>query len=941
LSPPAQISPTNGQGNLGTGVDLSWYDDGAIYYYVAYADSAHAYDNDYTYTGNFVGTSYELSGLGQGLTYYWQVFGCDANDSCISSEGWEFEVALPTPIQISPADGEGNLSTSVDVSWYDDGAKYYYVAYADSADAYKHNYTYSGDTSATSYELSGLGKGLTYYWQVFACQSSVWCVSSAQRSFSTAPPTPVAPQLSTPANGATTVAAGTVYFQWSASVDTDYRYYWRDNADGSAFNGPTDLGDQTYEHLYNAAPGHSYSWYVQGCTAPSSCASSATWSFSTVLQPPVAPQTLEPPNGATGVLNPVTLSWEPAGSDNDYRVSYEDQTSPNGWIGNDVGAQTSYMLPTLPGGHRFAWFVYGCTGATSCAANSTASTFSLYSAPGTPQPLSPGNASTNVGVTPTLSWASSSNAIAGATYYQVELWDAQTLTASGPLLVATQPAAQVQVPASQGLVRGRSYWWSLYACTDQLCSSWSDDRLFTTVPPPGIAQEQSPANGATGVGRSVTLTWSAPTANDYAGQTHFYIYLYDTVTNQDLPVYDAGTSLAQAVSGLAGADVYQWQVVSCNGADATQDCASDTWYAFDTGNASSAPSFPGYTTTWYIQSTSLSDADSLGCNAAHLSTVSAANAPRLMILDFGAQTDGSDPSNSSATVHGAEFARHFVGDTRGFIADSYLDTTRQIGGIAEIAQWFVGGYDRCRLPSQTGKTILALGTNNSVMPACNPNPSIGCTYGRVYGTDWADVAGIAGSEIANRFGTSIYAVMGGSDIEQDKGTDTTPGSGGDEANTQTWVNYYYDESGSIPLYNFGTCDECHYASSTGCTFANCQVDGTYLWPNSVDESWDVADVAKLAGASGETLMIPEIYGPIQAQQWGYVLLYANSSFGSSPFAPSQYVYLQGFLTQCLTSGPTATDAPDAAWEQMWAVFNTSSWSYYLGAENPVFSTDIA
>ena len=58
-------------------------------------------------------------------------------------------------------------------------------------------------------------------------------------------------------------------------------------------------------------------------------------------------------------------------------------------------------------------------------------------------------------------------------------------------------------------------------------------------------------------------------------ETHYYVFLYDQTTQRALPAYDAGTRLSQAVGGLAGADGYQWQVVACNGAHTTQDCADD------------------------------------------------------------------------------------------------------------------------------------------------------------------------------------------------------------------------------------------------------------------------------------------------------------------------------------------------------------------------------
>lgn len=1028
-----QLSAPSPNGSVsGDPVTFEWYEvAGDTDYYLSYVDQT---THEQSPTPDLGNTFYDnVSGLNVGDTYAWLIDGCNDGNNCSESPIWYFTVTAPPPVAPdlpSPSNGSTVLDGTVQLGWYAAGSDTDYQYYYAPAGAQYYSGPFDvGDQFSVS--IGPLTPGTECYWEVAGCTTS--CIIGNPWNFTMQPLPPSTPQLEAPADGGTTTSTDVTFYWYQAGNDTDYQFSWRDNSASGSFQGPFDFGSALSIGYTGFKPGDTYAWKVIGCTAPSACLQSDTWTFTAPLfpvapqqtaptsgagglqnpvtvswaltspdtsyivgwaddttaggytytapvgagtnsytlptltfgdqhdwkaygctptegclpslvwtftmavPPPVAPQPLQPTNGANGVQNPVTLTWSPAGSDNDYRVSYQDLTANSAPVGNDVGSKTSYALPTLPAGHLFWWYAYGCTAANSCATTANPNTFTMYApAPGTPQLSAPASSTTNADTTPTLSWTSSSNAVPGATYYQVGLWDGQSGSPMGSYLVTNEPTTQVQVPASQGLVLGRSYSWSVYACTGQLCSAWSTFSLFTTVPAPSAAAEQSPTDDATGVGTSPTLTWAPPASSDYSGETHYYVNVYDTVTQAYvLENGNAGTSLSQAVSGLAGADLYQWQVVACNGADATQDCASDTWYTFDTGNAvSNGPAYPGFTTTWYIQSTSLSAASTLGCTAVGASTVSALDGPRVLILDFGAQTDGAPPNNPGATVHGAELAGSTIGTASRFIADSYLDTVQGIGGIAEVTKSFVSGYDGCRPNGQTGKTTFVLGTNNSVIPACNPDPAIGCGYGKTYGSDWADVVGITASEVANQFGTSIYAVMGGSDIEQD------PPNCGDQQGTQAWVANYYVQSGGFMLYNFGSCDDCHYASGTGCTFDSCTVDGTYPWPDSVDQSWNVQDVASLAGASGETLMVPEIYGPNQAQQWGYLLLYANSSSGASPLAPSLYVYLKGLLTQCIAAGGTGTDTPRAAWSDMGAVLVTPDWSYYLGAEDPVISTDI-
>ena len=323
-----------------------------------------------------------------------------------------------------------------------------------------------------------------------------------------------APQRAAPDSGAAGQNNPVTASRLTVGPDTYYEVGWADTLNG-AYSYSLHLTGVSQYTLPTLVARDTYDWQAYTCTG-GGCIASPVWSFTMAVPPPTAPQPSQPTDGATGVQNPVTLSWLAAGADSDYQVAYDDTTAGSGYTSPiDVGIQTSYAMPSLAAGHTFNWLAYGCT---SFCVGGTISSFTMYAPqPGIPQLSAPANGVTNVGVTPTLSWFSAANAVAGVTYYQIGLWDGQTTAQIGGNLITTDPTTQVQAPAGQGLVLGRSYWWAVSACSPQLCTNWSSFWLFTTVPAPGAAAQQSPPNDATGVGTSPTLSWAAPTSYDYSG----------------------------------------------------------------------------------------------------------------------------------------------------------------------------------------------------------------------------------------------------------------------------------------------------------------------------------------------------------------------------------------------------------------------------------------
>jgi hypothetical protein len=725
-----------------------------------------------------------------------------------------------------------------------------------------------------------------------------------------------------------------VTLQWYASSGaTSYVDFYMDTAVGQWYG---DSVSNTWDTLSNLVGGDEYEWEVYACNS-GGCTVSAAWYFTTAVAPPAAPTPMAP-IGANNTGTTPTLSWsQPSGAVagttqyNAYVWSYDTNAAMGytGWT-----TQLSEQVPAslnLTYGLSYWWAVYACNG-QACSGYSKSEIFSTGPVPGAPSPLSPANDTVNAGTTPTLSWSvAPSGAISNITTYGACLWDGETSSFVGCAPSPYTLGQSTQVPASVGLVQGRSYLWSPFACNDAVCSSFSTYFLFLTVPPPSDAQETAPANGATNTGDAPQLQWSAPTSNDYA-DTHYYVNLWDDTAGSYVFTYQStGTALSDSLSGLVTGHDYLWNVIPCNGVQNGADCyQDDTYFAFNTQQT--APAFPGYAQAWYMYATyggaqvTAQDDYNLGCSTAQAADAQVGAGSRNLILDFGAQTENIDPNDPGRTVWGNELSHALIGDGANFRALLPSNLSQTTPSVVEIAEAFVSGYANCNSVT-SAPTAFIIGTNNTAGTMSTAGAAI-----------WASAVDMILNDVSNTYPFSYgynYAVSAGIDVEQDASYSTY-------ATTRLWLDQYSSSSGSEPLLNFGACENCAYASTSGCSYdppagiTSCQLDGSSTAPGFQD--WTVDEVDRVAGGGGTDgiRMIPEIYGSTNADQWGFLLLYADAN--SNP-AVLKIQSLYGLLTE-YTASQGADNSPSTAWQEMYNTLSDARWGYYLTGTGPSYSLDI-
>ncbi len=171
--------------------------------------------------------------------------------------------------------------------------------------------------------------------------------------------------------------------------------------------------------------------------------------------------------------------------------------------------------------------------------------------PSAPANPSPQNASTGVSLTPTLTWTADGKATAYDVYFG---------TSASPSMAGTSATTNF----SPGTLSGNTtYFWRVVA-RNSAGSASSATWSFTTLQPaqaPGTPGNLAPANGASGVSLTPSLTWSAA-----SNATSYDVY-FGTSSSPSM----AGTTGAAGYNPgtLSGNTTYYWRVVAKNSTGST------------------------------------------------------------------------------------------------------------------------------------------------------------------------------------------------------------------------------------------------------------------------------------------------------------------------------------------------------------------------------------
>lgn len=268
-----------------------------------------------------------------------------------------------------------------------------------------------------------------------------------------------------------------------------------------------------------------------------------------------------PTSGSTGNSPTPTLSWDQTTPVTRYEYCF-DKTNDNAcsnWI--STGTNTYAGLSGLQEGTTYYWQVRSWNGTYGpiYANGSNGAHWSFTTAilsPGAFNKNAPENGSTEVSLSPVLSW----NASTRATKYEYCYDTSNDGTCNNWISTGTNTYAGLS-----GLQEGETYYWQVRSWNGTYGPTYANGSAsahwsFTTVLlQPGAFNKYAPANGSTKMILTPYLSWTA------SARATRYEYCYDTTNDGNCSNWvSTGVDRGVGLPTLQSSTTYYWQVRSWN-----------------------------------------------------------------------------------------------------------------------------------------------------------------------------------------------------------------------------------------------------------------------------------------------------------------------------------------------------------------------------------------
>jgi len=481
-------------------------------------------------------------------------FNADASCACVGNSP-----PVP-PTNPSPFDGENAVSTLTSLSWFgfdvDDNISEYdlYFGTTPTPPLVAAGLTTAGYTPAAP--LAGLTQ---HYWRVVARDDKGLEAASPTWTFTTraSNSAPHAPQVISPANGATGILVEAVLRWISSDMDGDVLVY--DLYFGASPTPPlvaTALNDPEYTvGPLNFAT--TYYWRIVARDTGGLETSGAVWSFETrpVNFPPNVPTPLAPVNGALNRPLNTTLEWTASDNDPGPLVSdvYFGTSDPPPLVVTGQSG-TTYAPAGLAFETQYYWriVVRDFQGAETSGPTWTFTTRPSNFPPNVPSGPIPANNAVNVSVTPTLSWQSGDLDGHAVTY---------DVFFGTPLDIQLVASNITTTSYNLGVLSfGTTYRWVIIARDELGAETNGPPWTFTTGVnlPPNLPTNPVPTNGAVNRPLTQTLAWQCTEPNGHA--MTFDVY-FGTSTPPPLVASNIAT-LSYNPGLLASTTTYYWIIVA-------------------------------------------------------------------------------------------------------------------------------------------------------------------------------------------------------------------------------------------------------------------------------------------------------------------------------------------------------------------------------------------
>lgn len=459
--------------------------------------------------------------------YFWRIDEVGPGGT-MKGDLWSFRTAaMPSKVTMpAPADGETGVDIQQVLTWeattdIEEFEVYLGVDAVDVAEADRTSPLFRTKTGITTYDPDSLLGSMTYFWRVDSLGKG-GLTKGDVFSFTTADPPGSVVGAFAPSNGATNqdinptlswnVGGGGPTTLFSIYLSTTESAVVNRNA--GALRSTQDVGFTTFgvEESSSLSPNTLYFWRVVAI-GPGGRNDGPVLSFTTGTKPEIASGP-NPANNANGVALDKMLSWSAATGANRYEVYFgTDQSAVSSANTDDAAFQsqvntTDFDPGPLLGNTQYFWRV----DARGPGGTTKGVVWRFKTAPEKAMLPAPFDGAEQIATDVSLSWTAGD----GATSHDVYLGTDSALVAAATTASAgifrVNQAGTTFTPNVE-LTGATTYFWRI----DEVNANGrtkGDVWSFSTIA--GQATDPSPANGASGVALTPTLSWTA----DAAAESH-------------------------------------------------------------------------------------------------------------------------------------------------------------------------------------------------------------------------------------------------------------------------------------------------------------------------------------------------------------------------------------------------------------------------------------
>ncbi len=469
-------------------------------------------------------TSIYVTTLTPGNEYYWRVAARSSAGTGSWSSTWSLTtssqiVAPYVPELVSPPNGSASMPTTDTLTWTPSRGADNYRLQVSLSSAFAPFVVNDSEVSGSSYVLTGLSMGATYYWRLEAVNSSGVSGWSSPWAFATGAP-PVTPTLLSPGNGAVHQPVNDT-LRWSTSNDAVFyqvAFSTYPSLDSDVVQDST--ASANYLAVNSLNSGTYYYWKVRAGDSFGISGWSSKWKFTT-LTPATVPSTpvlVSPSNGATNQPTVETLSWKTSENGQAYRAEISTTASFATSVVMDTTLRaTSVSTTSLPSGVTYWWRVEAIdsAGASQWSAVWSFTTSGVQLSG--PLLAFPADRASGLPTSVVLSW----DKIEGATRFNVQV----ALDSSFSTFVTNDSSITATSVTIDSLETSTSYYWHVRAELDS--GSWT---AFSSVWEFSTTRGVSPGH----VGVAVDVGF--PRSSDTTGFTALDYRLVGLPGASNLPV---------------------------------------------------------------------------------------------------------------------------------------------------------------------------------------------------------------------------------------------------------------------------------------------------------------------------------------------------------------------------------------------------------------------